>query len=248
MYRLCKVSLAWCSGTRSLHFWGFPPPGHPFVMFFPPFSGTPPSDAFSPLLGHPFWGFLPLFLGHPFWGFHPFSGTPFLRLWDTPSLALLWSACCVCWHEARLRREGYPPIARYGVLGVSTWPIGCDTPSPFSEHVPLGEHAKWRSDTTHERGISAILARYHTETRQKGCDTPSAILSRKGIAWYGGVSRIGPLSLCIALKTHRERSSREVAGKLRGEFGEVLGSAGSFQKLWGSLTPSLRLAESISNY
>ena len=33
--------------------------------------------------------------------------------------------------------QRYPPIARYGVLGVSTWPIGCDTPSPFSERSPL---------------------------------------------------------------------------------------------------------------
>ena len=31
---------------------------------------------------------------------------------------------------ARLSQR-YPPIARYGVFGVSTWPIGCDTPSPF---------------------------------------------------------------------------------------------------------------------
>ena len=36
----------------------------------------------------------------------------------------------------------------FGVdFGVSTWPIGCDTPSPFSERFPLGEHAKWRCDT-----------------------------------------------------------------------------------------------------
>ena len=27
-------------------------------------------------------------------------------------------------------------------FGVSTWPSGCDTPSPFSELVHLGEHAK----------------------------------------------------------------------------------------------------------
>ena len=47
---------------------------------------------------------------------------------------------------ARLSQR-YPPIARYGVFGVSTWPIGCDTPSPFSERFPLGEHAKWRCDT-----------------------------------------------------------------------------------------------------
>ena len=31
---------------------------------------------------------------------------------------------------ARLSQR-YPPIARYGVFGVSTWPIGCDTPSLF---------------------------------------------------------------------------------------------------------------------
>ena len=47
---------------------------------------------------------------------------------------------------ARLSQR-YPPIARYGVFGVSTWPIGCDTPSPFSERFPLGEHTKWRCDT-----------------------------------------------------------------------------------------------------
>ena len=30
-----------------------------------------------------------------------------------------------------------PPIARYGVLGVSTWPIVCDAPSPFLSVSPL---------------------------------------------------------------------------------------------------------------
>ena len=59
-------------------------------------------------------------------------------------------------------------------------------PSPFAEPFPLGEHAKWRCDTPPQRGISAILARYHMKTRQNGCDTPSAILSRIGIARYGG--------------------------------------------------------------
>ena len=55
-----------------------------------------------------------------------------------------------------------PPIARYGVFGVSTWSMGCDTPSPFSERLPLGEHARSRCDTPppHKRGISSIFARY----------------------------------------------------------------------------------------
>ena len=60
-----------------------------------------------------------------------------------------------------------PPIARYGVFGVSTWPIGCDTPSRFSDRFP-----PWRAcfcggaTPCHTRGISAILARYHIKTRQ----------------------------------------------------------------------------------
>ena len=45
----------------------------------------------------------------------------------------------------------------------------------------------------HKRGISAILARYPMKTRQEHAIPPSAILSRKGIARYGGVSRTGPL-------------------------------------------------------
>ena len=96
---------------------------------------------------------------------------------------------------ARLSQR-YPPIARYGVLGVSTWPIGCDTPPPFSERFPIEEHS--RSGGTIppvKRGISAIPARYPMKTRQMGEIPPSAILSRKGIARYGGVSRTGPLSV-----------------------------------------------------
>ena len=45
-----------------------------------------------------------------------------------------------------------------------------------------------------KKGISAILARYHMKTRQMGAIFPSAILSRKGIVRYGGVSLIGPPS------------------------------------------------------
>ena len=62
---------------------------------------------------------------------------------------------------ARLSQR-YPHIARYGGFGVSTWPMGCDTPSPFSsQRFPLGEHAKYPL-----------------------CDT----ISQKGIARWGGIS------------------------------------------------------------
>ena len=83
---------------------------------------------------------------------------------------------------ARLSQR-YPPIVRYGLFGVSTWPIGCDTPSPFSERFPLGGHAKWRCDTPPlKRDISAILARYPMKQGKARAIPPSAILSRKGIA------------------------------------------------------------------
>ena len=62
---------------------------------------------------------------------------------------------------ARLSQR-YPPIARYGVFGVATWPIGCDTPSPFSERFPLGEHAKWRCDTPPP--LKGVSQRYLRDT------------------------------------------------------------------------------------
>ena len=56
---------------------------------------------------------------------------------------------------ARLSQR-YPPIARSGVFGVSTWPIGCDTPPPFLSVSPLESM----------RSGGAILARYPMKTRQ----------------------------------------------------------------------------------
>ena len=52
--------------------------------------------------------------------------------------------------------------------------IGCDTPPPT------------RCDALVEGGISAILAGYHMKTGEQAERTPSAILSQKGIARYGG--------------------------------------------------------------
>ena len=54
---------------------------------------------------------------------------------------------------ARLSQR-YPPIARYGVFGVSTWPIGCDTPPLLLSVSACGEHAKWRCDTPPTKGVS----------------------------------------------------------------------------------------------
>ena len=82
-----------------------------------------------------------------------------------------------------------PLFARYGVFGASTWPIGCGTPSPFSERFPLGEHAKWGRDTPHKRGISAILARYPMKKGKKGAIPPLCDTISKGYCTiWGGIS------------------------------------------------------------
>ena len=81
-----------------------------------------------------------------------------------------------------------PPYCALWVFGVSTWPIGCDTPSLFSERFPFESicEVEVRYPPPLKRGISAILARYLLKTRQMGQIPPSAMLSRKGIARYGG--------------------------------------------------------------
>ena len=68
------------------------------------------------------------------------------------------------------------------------------SPPPFLSISPLESMQSGAAIPPLKRGISAILARYPMKTRQMGAIPPSAILSRKGIARYGGVSRTGPLS------------------------------------------------------
>ena len=113
-------------------------------------------------------------------------------------------------HDTARLSQRYPCIARYGVFGVSTCPIGCHTPAPFSERFPLGAHAKWRCDTPPplKRGISAILARYPLKAREMGAIPPSAILPQKGIARYGAVSRTGPLRSCLSRVKGRSSPAR----------------------------------------
>ena len=89
---------------------------------------------------------------------------------------------------ARLSQR-YAPIARYGVLGVSTWPIRCDTPSLFSERFPLGEHAKWRCDTPPPKGYLSDTCAIPHENKANGCDTPLCDTISKGYcAIWGGIS------------------------------------------------------------
>ena len=86
------------------------------------------------------------------------------------------------------------PIARYGVSGVSTWPIGCDTPSPFSERFPLGEHAKWRCDTP-PPPTKGLSQRYLRDTLWKQGKwvryPPLRYYLEKVLRDMGGVTRTG---------------------------------------------------------
>ena len=115
------------------------------------------------------------------------------NLAETSGLHQHWSIDCslsgpVLRDTARLS-QWYPPIARYGVFGVSTWPSGCDTPSPFSEPFPLGEHAKWRCDTPPEKGYLSDPCAIPYENKANGCDTPLCDTISKGYcAIWGGIS------------------------------------------------------------
>ena len=71
--------------------------------------------------------------------------------------------------------------------------LGAIPPPPFLSVSPLESMRRGGAIPPLKRGISAILARYPMKTRQMGAIPPSAILSRKGIARYGGVFRTGPL-------------------------------------------------------
>ena len=80
-----------------------------------------------------------------------------------------------------------------------------------------------------KRGISAILARDPMKTRQMGAIPPFAILSRKGIARYGGVSRTGPL---------REGEGGGAEG-LEGVWREFFKEGWAFFFLFGAEVPTL---------
>ena len=89
---------------------------------------------------------------------------------------------------ARLSRR-YPLLRAMGFFGVSTWPIGRDTPSPFSEWFPLGEHAKWRCDTPPQKGYLSDTCAIPYENKGNGCDTPLCDTISKGYcAIWGGIS------------------------------------------------------------
>ena len=112
--------------------------------------------------------------------------------------------CFGIWHEsfvacqlggpvlrdtARLS-QGHPPIAPYmGFLVSQYGQLGAIPPRPFLSVCPLESMRSGGAippPPPPKRGISAILVRHPMKRRQMGAIPPSAILSRKGIARYGG--------------------------------------------------------------
>ena len=63
----------------------------------------------------------------------------------------------------------------------------------------------------------------------------------------GNFRRKLPGNLWIAVKFHSERSFGEVARKLLGKFGELPQKSGDSPEARGSLTPSQRLAQFVSD-
>ena len=86
-----------------------------------------------------------------------------------------------------------PLLRAMGFLVSQHGQLGAIPPPAFLSGSPLDSMRSGGAIPPLKRGISAILARYPMKTRQMGAIPPSAILSRKGIARYGGVSRTGPL-------------------------------------------------------
>ena len=87
-----------------------------------------------------------------------------------------------------------PLLRAMGFLVSQHGELGAIPPPPFLS-VSRVESMRSGGAIPHlKRGISAILVRYPMKTRQMGAIPPSAILSRKGIVRYAGVSRTGPLS------------------------------------------------------
>ena len=87
------------------------------------------------------------------------------------------------WTQRRAKSTlGPPQIFSFSTFSESPY---CAIPPAIAR-----EHAKWRCDTPpHQRGISAILARYPMKTRRNACDTPTCdTISTGYCAILGGIS------------------------------------------------------------
>ena len=106
------------------------------------------------------------------------SGVLFIGMLSGPEIARYRETIsaippyCALWVFAKL-------VSQHGQLGAIP-------PPPFLRVSHLESMRSGGAIPSLKRGISAILARYPMKIRQMGVIPPSAILSRKGVARYGG--------------------------------------------------------------
>ena len=111
----------------------------------------------------------------------------------------LLASTCHCQHLASRRHRTVIPVATQMSLPpvclppVLSGPVLRDTARLYISDTPLlCAMGFWYPH--HPKGSYSDTCAIPHENKANGCDTPSAILSRKHIARHGGVSRTGPLS------------------------------------------------------
>ena len=87
-----------------------------------------------------------------------------------------------------------PLLRTMGFLVSQHGQLGAIPPPPFLSVSPLESMQSGGAIPPPQKGYLSDTCAIPFENKANGCDPPSAILSRKGIARYGGVSRTGPLS------------------------------------------------------
>ena len=83
---------------------------------------------------------------------------------------------------------------RYGVFGVSTCPIGCDTPPPFLSVPPLESMRSGGARHPPQKGNLSGTCAIPYENKENACETPLCDTISTGYCAIWGVSRTGPLS------------------------------------------------------
>ena len=147
----------------------------------------------NPCLRNPFFGIptvgIPAF-GIPTFGIlvefrHPLVRHPL----DSPQVIPLVAPYCAI---PRDYLSDTPLLLRaMGFLVSQHGQTGAIPPPPFASVSPLTEHTKWRCDTPPQKGYLSDTCAIPYENKQMGSIPPSAILSRKGIARYGGYLALG---------------------------------------------------------
>ena len=102
----------------------------------------------------------------------------------------VWSLVAQCCAILRDYLSNTPLLSAMGFLVAQHGQLGAIPPSTFSEHFPLGEHAKWKCDTTPPPPTEGVSQRYLRDTplkQNKTRDTPLCDTIPKGcyVIWEG---------------------------------------------------------------